>query len=137
MPIIPDVDIDGLSSVRQKHDDVNDETERDDDGTNDRTHRDGGGSGPADIDNRQAEAEALDHFLNGRSKRRAEQAIDDEVKADETDADGKAGAQALTESRTEHAAKNRDYDGHNDLAVGRIGRYAHRNYDSWLSVRIR
>jgi len=114
VPVIPDVNVNGLGRVGEQHDDVHRKAQRDDDGTDDRTHGNGGSGGPADIHDRQRQAEALDHHLDGRRERRAEQRVDDEVQSDEADADREARTQRLAEAGAEAAAEDREDDRHHD-----------------------
>ena len=60
------------------------------------------------------EAEALDHGGDAGGEVGAHELVDDEVQADEADADGKAGLQALAKAGTEEHAEDRKNDRHDD-----------------------
>ena len=114
VPVVPDVNVDGLRGVGKKHHDVDDEAERDDEHTDVGAHGDGGGSGPADVNRGQGQAEAGDHVGGSRGERGAQQAVDDEVQADEANTDGKTGAKALAKTGAEGATKNGQENRHHN-----------------------
>ena len=114
VPVVPDVDVDGLRGVGEQHHDVDNEAKRDDEHADVGAHGDGGGGGPADVNRGQGQAEASDHVGGCRGKRSSQKAVDDEVQADEADADREASTKALAEARTKAAAKNSQEDRHHN-----------------------
>ena len=114
MPVVPDVDVSGLRGVREQHDDVHEQAERDDDRANDGAHGDGGGGRPAHVHHGELEAEARDHRVHATGEVGAHELVNDQVKANEADADGEAGLEALAEAGAEAHAENREDDGHHD-----------------------
>lgn len=114
VPVVPDVDVDGLGGVGEQHQQVHDQAERDDEQADRGAHGDGRRGGPAHVDDGEGQAEALDHGLDRRGEVDAQEVVDDEVQADEADADRQTGLEALREAGAEDGADDRDDDGHHD-----------------------
>ena len=114
VPVVPDVDVGRLGGVGDQHHDVDQQAQRDDDRADHGTHGDGGGGGPAHVHHGQGQAEARDHRGDGTGEVGTHQVVDDQVQADEADAHGEAGLEALAEARAEGAADDREDDGHDD-----------------------
>ena len=115
VPVVPDVDVDRLRGVRDEHEDVHEQAEWDDEHADGRAHGDGRRRGPAHIDDVQGEAEAGRHLLHGGCETRAEHVVDDQVQADEANADGEAGLEALTKAGAQDGAEDGEQDRHHDV----------------------
>ena len=113
VPVVPDVNVDGLGGVGEQHDDVHHQAQGDDHGANIGGHGDGGGGGPAHVDDRQGEAVPFHHGLGGGAKVLAQQA-EDGGDAHQADAHGQTGAERLAGLGSEEDAQQRHPHGHHN-----------------------
>ena len=88
MPVVPDIDVHRLGRLCDQHDEVDEQADRQYDRRNRGSPCKTCRTWPADIDDREINAEAHDHRLCGRAEIIDEQR-NDKTNADEADADGK------------------------------------------------
>src|SRR5262245_9073238 len=93
MPEIPDIDIEGAGDARQQQHQIDTDPDRNDPKADRRTESNGCGRGPTHIDHVTYDAGILDDRLGDIAEAGPHQA-DDEIDADEGDADGDAGAES-------------------------------------------
>ena len=112
VPVVPDVDVGGLRGVGEQHEHVHQKPQRDDDRPDDGAHGDGRGCGPSHVHHGQRQTEALDHSRDGGGKVGAHELVDDQIQANEADADGEAGLEALAKARAKADPDDGQHDGH-------------------------
>ena len=114
MPIVPDIDIEGLGPLERKHDDVDHESHDDSEGRDRGTPGNSRKRGPPKIDSRHVEARALDHCLSSGSHGIPHQR-EDGKDADEANSSHKGRTKCLSrlDTKTKRQNKNdtRKHDG--------------------------
>ena len=90
MPVVPDIDVHRLGRLRNEHDEVDKEADGQHDRRNRRSPRKTCRARPADVNDREIDAETRNHGLC-RGTEIIDEQCDDETDSDKADADGKSG----------------------------------------------
>ncbi len=114
VPVVPNVDVGGLGGVGDQHHDVDQQAQRNDDRAHDGAHGNGTGGGPAHVHDAQRQAKALDHCGHAGGQVGAHELVDDQVKANEANANGQTGLKALTKAGAKQNAQDGQDNGHHD-----------------------
>lgn len=127
LPEVPDVDVDRLRRLRDEHEDVDEQAERDDEDAHLAAEGDRRRARPADINDAQVDAEAVRHGRRHRHDGPLQQR-QHQVDADEAHAHEQRGAQGFRKARAEADAHDQQNDRHEN-ARAEIGDRAEKARD--------